>query len=128
MRSLEEDGLGVYHGPIAKLAESYLPGKINDFSGEDFDKVLEHIDDGRPVWVIVTNTFDFLPKEEWETWKTEDGEIKVTYKMHSVLVTGYDDSHIYANDPLEDKNTQYSREEFIAGWEQIGKQAITYDS
>lgn len=34
--------------------------------------------------------------------------------------------HIYAKDPLKEKNTQYLKDEFIAGWEQIGKQAITY--
>ncbi|MBT2687481.1 C39 family peptidase [Bacillus sp. ISL-47] len=126
MRTLDEPGLGAYHEPVAELAENYLPGKIKDLTGSDFDKIIEQLDDGRPVWVIITSTYDVLPESEWETWETKDGPIKVTYRMHAVLVTGYDDEHIYANDPLKEKNTQYPKNEFIAGWEQIGKQAITY--
>lgn len=126
MRTLDEPGLGAYHEPVAELAENYLPGKIKDLTGSDFDKVVEQLDDGRPVWVIITSTYDVLPESEWETWETKDGPVKVTYRMHAVLVTGYDEEHIYANDPLKEKNTQYPKDEFIAGWEQIGKQAITY--
>lgn len=76
--------------------------------------------------MIITSTFDVLPESEWEIWETKDVPVKVTYRMHAVLVTGYDENHIYANDPLKEKNTQYPKDEFIAGWEQIGKQAITY--
>jgi uncharacterized protein YvpB len=126
MRTLDEPGLGAYHEPVAELAENYLPGKIKDLTGSDFDKVFEQLDDGRPVWVVITSTYGVLPESEWETWETKDGPVKVTYRMHAVLVTGYDKEHIYANDPLKEKNTQYPKDEFIAGWEQIGKQAITY--
>ncbi|MBY6052312.1 C39 family peptidase [Cytobacillus firmus] len=126
MQTLDEPGLGVYHEPAAELAEGYLPGKIEDLTGSGFDKVIEQLDEGRPVWVIITSTYDVLPESEWETWETKDGPVKITYRMHAVLVTGYDEDHIYANDPLKEKNTQYQRDKFIAGWEQMGRQAITY--
>ncbi|WP_342773932.1 C39 family peptidase [Mesobacillus subterraneus] len=127
METMDEPGLGVYHGPVAELAEKYLPDKIEDLTGEDFEKVLEHVADGRPVWVLVTSTFDVVPEEEWETWDTNEGKEKITYIWHSVLVTGFDEEYIYVNDPLEGKNDQLPREQFIAGWEQFGSQAITYE-
>jgi uncharacterized protein YvpB len=35
MYSLDEPGLGVYHEPIAALAEKYLPGRIIDLTGNN---------------------------------------------------------------------------------------------
>lgn len=126
MKTLDEPGLGVYHGPVAKLGEEYLPGKIVDLTGEEFSEVEKHVKDGRPVWVLVPSTFAVVREKHWETWNTKKGKEKITYKWHSVLVTGFDDHNVYVNDPLGDKNDKLSKEEFVAGWEQFGKQAITY--
>jgi len=125
MQTFDQPGIGVYHGPIKNLAESYLPGKVLDFSGKEFEEVLAHLDQQRPVWVVVTSTYDVVPENHWVTWKTSSGPLKITFKMHSVLVTGYDKDYIYVNDPLSSKNRKLPRQKFIAGWEQIGKQAIT---
>lgn len=126
MKTLDEPGLGVYHGPVAKLGEEYLPGKILDLTGEEFKEVEIQVKDGRPVWVLVPSTFAVVPEKHWETWNTEQGEVKITYKWHSVLVTGFDENNVFVNDPLGDKNDILSKKEFVAGWEQFGKQAITY--
>jgi uncharacterized protein YvpB len=126
MKTMDKPGLGVYHGPVAKLGEAYLPGKILDLTGEEFNEVEKHVKDGRPVWVLVPSTFAVVPEKHWETWDTKKGKEKITYKWHSVLVTGFDDNNVYVNDPLGDKNDKLSKEEFVAGWEQFGKQAITY--
>ena len=49
-------------------------------------------------------------------------------KKHSVLITGYDDRFIYFNDPwATNKNSRAPKADFIAGWEQLGKQAISYN-
>lgn len=125
MYSMNQPGIGVYHGPIKDLAESYLPGKVVDFSGQEFDAVLEQLDQKRPVWVLVTSTYNVVPESRWTTWKTSSGPLKITFKMHSVLVTGYDANYIYVNDPLSIKNRKLPRQQFIAGWKQMGKQAIT---
>ncbi|MCM3585589.1 C39 family peptidase [Mesobacillus maritimus] len=125
MQTMSKPGIGVYHAPIKDLAESYLPGKVIDFTGKDFDEVITHLDQNRPVWVIVTSTYDVVPEAKWETWQTSSGPLKITYKMHSVLVTGYDQNSVYINDPLTSKNRKLPRKKFISGWEQIGKQAIT---
>ncbi|WP_102264037.1 C39 family peptidase [Mesobacillus jeotgali] len=126
MKTLDKPGLGVYHGPVAELGEVYLPGRILDLTGKEFNEVEKHVKDGRPVWVLVPSTFAVVPDKHWETWNTKKGKEKITYKWHSVLVTGFDDNNVYVNDPLGDKNDKLSKEEFIAGWEQFGKQAITY--
>jgi uncharacterized protein YvpB len=127
MYSFDNPGLGVYHGPIAALGEKYLPGRIVDLTGKNFNAVYQQLDKGKPVWVIVTSTYAYLPESYWQTWHTPSGKVKVTKKEHSVLVTGYDDKYIYFNDPLAGKNRKVSKANFIAGWEQIGKQAISYN-
>ncbi len=53
--------------------------------------------------------------------------MKITYKEHSVLVTGYDQSYIYFNDPLTgEKNKKAPKQHFINAWKQMGSQAITF--
>ena len=129
MDTLNEPGLGVYHEPVAELAAIYLGDKVIDMTGESFNEVLTQIASGIPVWVINNTMFTSLPKEYWVKWETPEGKINVTYKEHSVLVTGYDDKWIYFNDPLTgEKNRRMKRASFIEGWEQMGRQAISYRS
>lgn len=125
MYSFDRPGLGVYHEPIAELAEKYAGDKtIEDFTGEDFDRIIHHLNHNRPVWVIINSWYKALPENQFEVWHTEDGPIKITYRLHSVLVTGYDENYIYFNDPLNYRN-KADKENFIKAWEQMGKQAIT---
>lgn len=128
MYSFKNPGLGVYHGPIAELGNKYLPGRIVDLTGQSFDAVYKQLDKGKPVWVIVTSTYAHVPNSYWITWHTPSGEIRITPKEHSVLVTGYDDRYIYFNDPLASgKNSKVAKASFITGWEHLGKQAISYN-
>lgn len=125
MYTRNEPGLGVYHRPIKELAEQYLPKQILDFTGQEFDKVLYMLAQEKPVWVIINTRYTELPESEFVTWITPKGEIAITYRMHSVLVTGYDEHYIYFNDPLTNvKNRKALKSEFIAAWEQMGRQAI----
>lgn len=127
MYSKRNKGFGVYHGPIADLAEQFLPARIIDITGEDFTQVYKFLSNGSPVWVIINAKYNKLPNSSFETWKTPTGIINITYHEHSVLVTGFDAHYIYFNDPLSKvKNKKAPKEEFIASWEQMGKQAITY--
>ncbi|WCK56047.1 C39 family peptidase [Aneurinibacillus sp. Ricciae_BoGa-3] len=127
MDTFDKPGLAVYHGPIDELAEKYLPGRILDLSGADFTDMLVQVQQGRPVWVIANVDFDLLPASAFQTWETPSGPIQITYKEHSVLVTGYDKDFVYFNDPLTDqKNRKVPRDSFEKAWEQMGHQAITY--
>jgi uncharacterized protein YvpB len=127
MYSHNNPGLGVYHKPIKELAEKYMPGRIKDLTGSDFSELKTHLSDKRPVWVITNTTYQKLSKDYFETWHTPSGKIDITYKEHSVLLTGYDQSYVYFNDPLTgEKNKKAPIEQFQEAWEQMGSQAITY--
>lgn len=120
-------GYGVYHGPVAELAEKYLPGRIEDISGGTFDELLAKVEKGKPVWIIINADFRKLPASEFRTWNTPSGQVKITWKEHSVVITGFDKEHVYVNDPLnKEKNRKLPREDFVKAWKQMGSQAITY--
>lgn len=125
MYSFDKPGLGVYHGPIYELANEYIPNAWEDLTGSDFSEVEKAIADEKPVWVIVTSTFDTVEEKYWTEWHTKQGVIKVTKKEHAVIITGYDENSVYVNDPLAQKNRKLDKKAFIRGWEQFGSQAIT---
>ncbi|WP_394233785.1 C39 family peptidase [Niallia oryzisoli] len=125
--TFENSGYGVYHSPIAELAESYLPDRIVDLTGQSIDSVYQMIRNGSPVWVIVNSRFNSLPEDEFQEWETESGDVQITYREHSVVVVGYDEDTVYINDPLaEEPYTAISRENFEAAWVQMGQQAVSY--
>lgn len=118
-----DGGLGVYHKPIARLAKQYVdPKKVKDITGSDFDSVLEQVAAGNPVWIITTAVF--APVDSFQSWSTADGDIQITFDMHSVVVTGYDEDYIYINNPYGEKDQQLEKDDFIAAFEQMGSQAI----
>lgn len=127
MYSLTTPGLGVYHEPIEELAKQYLPNRIVNLTGSDFSELQKYLSQGAPVLVITNSTFRALPESAFREWDTPNGSIKITYYEHSVVITGYDQDYIYFNDPLSDqKNKKAPKDDFIAAWVQMGKQAITY--
>lgn len=127
MYSYKNPGYGVYHKPIKLLAEEYLPEKILDLTGRDFVELQTYLSLDIPIWIITNTTYDELPDSAFEKWYTPKGEIKITYKEHSVLITGYDDKVVYFNDPIDgEKNKFISKEKFLAAWKQMGSQAVAY--
>jgi uncharacterized protein YvpB len=120
-------GLGVYHGPIFYLANTTVSDQlmVRNLSNHPFSSVLEKVSHGLPVWVITTTSFTPLP--DFETWSTPQGTVGITFKMHSVVITGYDQDYIYLNDPYGTKNKKVNKENFIASWEQMGSQAIVIE-
>lgn len=124
MYSLNEPGYGVYHEPIETLAKKYAGDRVINFTGDSFYKILEHLNEDRPVWIITNTTYKKLPQEYFQTWQTPDGPELITMKEHSVLVTGYDHEFIYFNDPISGKK-KAPISDFREAWVQMGKQAIT---
>lgn len=126
MYNLHNPGLGVYHEPIRELAERYLPGRIIDLTGSNFEKLKIPLSANQPVWVIINTSYQKLSDDQFQTWETPNGPIKITAKEHSVLITGYDEHFIYFNDPLTGKkNKKAPIQNFEKAWIQMGSQAIT---
>lgn len=126
MYRLSENGYGVYHGPIVELARKYCGESAINLTELSFEEVLFFIEQGNPVWIITNSTFSPLGDAYFEYWHTNSGIVKVTKKLHSVVMTGFDEGYIYINDPLHNsKNKALSRSEFKKAWEQMGSQAMT---
>jgi uncharacterized protein YvpB len=123
--TFSKSGYGVYHGPVANLAETYMPGRIKDITGQSIEAVYDLIDNGSPVWVITNSTFAPLPESEFTVWNTNSGDVKITYSEHSVLIVGYDEQSVYINDPLAESGYKdVPRKAFEQAWIQMGSQAI----
>jgi uncharacterized protein YvpB len=125
MYTFEEPGLGVYYGPLVDLANSYDRVTATDLTGQDFNDLLATVGQGQPVLVITNTTFKALPREAFTTWQTTDGPVEITYKMHAVVITGYDHDTVYFNDPYDGLMKQQNRADFISAWEQMGSQALS---
>ncbi|WP_054949656.1 C39 family peptidase [Numidum massiliense] len=128
MYSFETPGIGVYADPIYELGNRYLPGQLVNLSGKDISDIYQKIDRGIPVWIIINATYKPLANSEFQTWHTTNGDMKITYHMHSAVITGYDTDHVYLNDPLADKaNKKVDRKNFEKAWKQMGSQAISLE-
>lgn len=127
MYNRDNAGYGVYHKPIKELADEYLPTRTIDLTGREFKELEASLSNGFPVWVIINTRYKELPPEEFRTWNTPIGEVQITYREHSALITGYDKDYVYVNDPLTvEKNKKVPKKDFIDAWIQMGSQAITY--
>ena len=126
MDTLDEDGLGVYVEPIIKLAKKYASfWKVKNLTGEEPEALYAALEDGNPVWVLTNARFQQLPDEQFLTWETEEGSMQVTYRQHSVVMTGYDENYVYVNDPMKSEtNIALDRANFEAAWVQMGSQAM----
>ncbi|WP_099222112.1 C39 family peptidase [Listeria costaricensis] len=101
-------GLGVYLPPIKKLTEKYVAAaQIGTLDSLDDEAVENLIMTGHPIWIITTT--DYAPPKTSENWQTKNGEVRVTYSMHSVVITGFDDENFYVNDPYGYKNRPVDR-------------------
>ncbi|WEG13211.1 C39 family peptidase [Pullulanibacillus sp. KACC 23026] len=127
--TFKNPGLGVYHGPVLQLAKNYLSDAV-DLTGSNWSAIEKKLVEGHAVWIITNSSFGPLAKSGsnlWYTWQTKDGPLSITYKEHSVLVTGFDKDSVYINDPLSGKkNEEIRKDSFVAAWKQMGSQAISY--
>lgn len=127
MYSFENSGYGVYNEPIYSLFQTYVKEEALNLTGASFEDLYYYINKNIPIWVITNTRFEHLPESEFEYLKTTRGDLKITYREHSVVITGYDENYIYFNDPMYlNKTGKQPKKDFIKAWEQMGKQAITY--
>jgi len=131
--TFNEEGLGVYHAPIFNLLQQYLPNTAIDLTGLPFEVMLYYIANGSPVWIVTNFLHRPLAPYNFTTWAlTNANTVNVSWHMHSVLVTGFSETHVYFNDPLYNPArttgppTFYRAPiaEFVASWEQFGNQMV----
>ncbi len=119
------DGFGVYNGPIYDLARSYAGDRAVNLTNRPFTDILKQVRSGEPVWVIVTKTY--APVSTFVKWPTPQGMMDITYSEHSVVITGYNQTSIFVNDPFGYKNRQADRNSFEKAWQQMGSQAVVIE-
>lgn len=125
MYNTSNPGYGVYHGPIVELAQQYVGNRVVDLTGLSFEEITYILQQGYPVWIITNALYRPLDDSKFEIWHTPTGIVKITYKLHSVVITGVSENMIYINDPLSSsKNIKHNKEQFKKAWEQMGNQAI----
>jgi uncharacterized protein YvpB len=124
MYDFAKSGYGVYHKPIYALLKEYEPELAIDLSGCEFEDILHFLASGMPVWVITNSWYSELPKAQFTAWETPTGTVNITWREHSVLLTGYDSENVYINDPLASV-TSAKLSSFKKSWVQMGRQAVT---
>ena len=108
-----------------EIAKKYSPNNTMDLTGLEFEDILSILQKGNPIWVITNFTYNTLDDSQFEIWHTPTGIVKITYRLHSVVLTGFDKDNVYINDPLSSsKNKRVNRENFKKAWEQMGNQAV----
>ncbi|UJF35237.1 C39 family peptidase [Paenibacillus hexagrammi] len=116
---------GIYHTGIYPLLQHYIP-QAEDITDKPFELYEEQVARGIPV--MVWTTIDFNVPYKWASWDTPIGPIRTSFAEHAVLLVGYDENHVYVNDPLSGKKQfQVDKNQFIASWEAMGKQGLTYE-
>jgi uncharacterized protein YvpB len=119
-----DEGYGVFHEPIDKVIGHFLPGRSLDISGATFQELLDTVRGGKPV--IVWATEQMTDPVKTDSWEDHDGNLVDWYEPeHALLMTGWDDDHVYMNDPQTGNRETYDLVKFKEVWEQMGSQAVT---
>lgn len=117
-------GFGIYHAGLFPLLNKYIPSAV-DLTGQSFDAYEKQIAAGVPV--VVWTTIYYTVPDNWVTWNSPLGPIKTTFSEHAVLLVGYDENAVYLNDPLSGKQkVKVDKAQFLASWEAMGKQGLSY--
>ncbi len=81
---------------------------------------------GMGIPVLIWATIDMEPPQKDLTFLLEETgeEFQWIYPMHCLVLTGWDDTGYYFNDPMEGKGTHYLKEEAEEAHEGLGRQAV----
>ncbi len=126
-----EDGWGCYAPVILHAAEQLLRERevpslsMQDLSGRDIDALCaDYVNKGVPVLVWVTIDMEEPYVSNWffleDTWE----EFQWIYPMHCAVLTGYDETGYYFNDPLKGKAVFYPKEAVQKAYAALDKQAL----
>lgn len=126
--TFKNNGYGVYIEPLYELLKKYVGDMALNITGINLDDIYYYISNNFPVMVITNTRFKKLPQTEFSYINTKEGKIKITYKEHCVLITGYDEKYVYFNDPLYKNEKKALKKDFEEAFLQMGSQALTYVS
>lgn len=122
----KKKGYGIYHNALFDLLAQYIPSAV-DLTGHEFEDLEQQVSDGKPVIIWSTVTYRKPAESQWIVWDSPLGQIRATFQEHTVLLVGYDEKHVYINDPrVNRKNIKVDKQQFIGSWEALGKQALSY--
>lgn len=122
--TLNSSGFGMYHSSLYVLLKQYVPSGV-DLTGKPFEDLLAYVAGGTPV--VVWTTVHHDEPTSWISWESPIGPVKTTVQEHAALLVGYDEEHVYLNDPLKkQKNHKVEKEAFLRSWNSLGKQALSY--
>lgn len=113
-------GFGVYQGPIRRLAERHGV-ELDDLSRHPAQELFERLARGRPVlaWIALT-------EGPYRRWRTPTGKpIGVNFGEHAVVLTGVPGDTVTVNDPLTGTRLVWTRAQFLAKWNLLGRRALS---
>ncbi|MEG0295848.1 MAG: C39 family peptidase [Clostridium sp.] len=118
-------GYSVDPDPLIPLINKYYDGGAVNLTGGSIKDIKQNLKEGNPVVAWVTS--DFGRVKEYEMWKdSSNNEVQASFKVHAVLLTGYDDTYFYYNDPLNNKKDEIVRLNYFESvWNDMGKKALT---
>ena len=121
-----DPSLGVAVEPMAKLAKEIVGEEFNVVTGKDysFSELLSALENAKPIWLNVTKKMAKLSESDWQKWGTKKNPILVTDKYHAVVLTGMDETFVYYNDPLENKELKIEVKKLDELYNQTKKQFI----
>lgn len=117
-------GFSIYHTALFDLLKAYVPTAV-DMTREPFSKLEDQLIQGIPS--VVWTTIDYKVPSKWVVWDTPIGPFQSTFMVHAVLLVGFDEQYVYVNDPLSGKGKhKIEKTRFLATWEAMGSQALSY--
>lgn len=125
----DSTGWYCYPPPIIQAANTYLKEKNSTYEAVDLTGITQSgleglLKQGYPIIVWVTRGLGELEQSKSTYWKTEEGEEIYPYTtIHSVVLTGYDDSTFKVADPLK-KITSAGKDEFMTIFQEVGSHAM----
>lgn len=125
----DKNSYGCYSGAIKSCLESYLPYgyEVSDLSGTSLESICsEYIDAEIPVLIWASMGMRETYMKGSSSWIIEDTDERFQWISgeHCLVLTGYDDSFYYFNDPLDGKDTAYERALVEKRYEELGEQAL----
>ena len=118
-------GYGVYHNPIANVANMFKGG-IHVETNFPLSNVLNLVKNGHPVqvWTSMSLALPYV-SESW-VYKPTGENVLWHANEHSVVVVGYNDSNIIISDPIGGAIKYQSRSVFEERYNYFGRRALYY--